>query len=205
MMAIFINIFSWIIKLCFKCDENLEYNLLTKVQETSPVSCPKCGSFHTTKNGFIHNNKPKRHCQDFGRQLVLNPTNKTVSNETKKLIGLLLLERISRQGIARVTGVSWSWLQNYVNNKFSLVPRQIKVTEKPKSKLIIECDGLWSFVFCKKIKVNIGLAIDRTTKEIIGCYLGDRSRESAKKGKFSQAFIDNVLLFTQIFGIHIRQ
>ncbi|TRT87352.1 MAG: IS1 family transposase [Microcystis sp. M_OC_Ca_00000000_C217Col] len=25
------------------------------------------------------------------------------------------------------------------------------------------------------------LAIDRTTREIIGCYLGDRSRESAKK------------------------
>ncbi len=81
-------------------------------------------------------------------------------------------ERIYLRGIARVTGVSWSWLQNYVNNKFSQVLRLLKVTEKPKGKLIIECDELWSFVFCKKIKVYIWLAIDRTTREIIGFYLG---------------------------------
>jgi len=78
---------------------------------------------------------------------VINPNHKTVSDETKKLIDLLLLERISLRDIARVTGVSWSWLQNYVNNKFSQVPRQVKVTEKPKGKLIIEFDELWSFVF----------------------------------------------------------
>jgi hypothetical protein len=42
-----------------------------------------------------------------------------------------LLERIYLRGIARVTGVSWSWLQNYVNNKLAAVPRQIKVSDKP--------------------------------------------------------------------------
>ena len=57
--------------------------------------------------------------------LVINPSNKTVSDETKQLIDKLLLEGISLGGIARVTGVSWSWLQNYVNNKFSQVPRQV--------------------------------------------------------------------------------
>jgi hypothetical protein len=84
---------------------------------------------------------------------VINPTNKTVSDETKQLIDKLLLERISLRVIARVTGVIWSWLQNYVNNKFSQVPSQVKVTDKPKGKLIIECDELWSFIFSKKIKV----------------------------------------------------
>ena len=112
---------------------------------------------------------------------VINPTNKTVSDETKQLIDKLLLERISLRGIARVTGVSWSWLQNYVNNKLAAVPRQIKVLDKPKGKLVIECDEMWSFVFSKTIKVYIWLAIDRNTREIIGCYLGDRSRQSAKK------------------------
>ncbi|CCI28467.1 hypothetical protein MICAG_4790002 [Microcystis aeruginosa PCC 9808] len=43
--------------------------------------------------------------------------------------------------------VSWSWLQNYVNNKLAAVPRQIKVSDKPKGKLVIECDEMWSFVF----------------------------------------------------------
>ena len=119
---------------------------------------------------------------------MINPTNKTVSDETKQLIDKLLLERISLRGIARVTGVSWSWLQNYVNNKLAAVPRQIKVSDKPKGKLVRECDEMWSLVFSKTIKVYIWLSIDRKTREIIGCYLGDRSRQSAKKlwGQFTR-------------------
>ena len=84
---------------------------------------------------------------------MFNPTNKTVYDETKQLIDKLLLERISLRGIARVTGVSWSWLQNYVNNKLAAVPRQIKVSDKLKGKLVIECDEMWSLVFSKTIKV----------------------------------------------------
>ena len=53
-----------------------------------------------------------------------------------------MLERIFLRGIAGVTGVSWSWLQKYVNNKLSQVPSQVKVTDKSKSKLIIEYDDL---------------------------------------------------------------
>jgi transposase-like protein len=47
------------------------------------------------KYGSTHNGKPKRKCKDCGRQFVINPTNKTVSDETKQLIDKLLLERIS--------------------------------------------------------------------------------------------------------------
>ncbi|WP_423251354.1 hypothetical protein [Microcystis aeruginosa] len=38
------------------------------------------------KNGSTHNGKPKRKGKDCGRQFVINPSNKTVSNENKKLI-----------------------------------------------------------------------------------------------------------------------
>jgi insertion element IS1 protein InsB len=38
-----------------------------------------------------------------------------------------------------------------------------------------------SFVFSKTYKFYIWLAIDRDTPEIIGCYVGDRSRQSARK------------------------
>ncbi|OCY12524.1 MAG: transposase [Microcystis aeruginosa CACIAM 03] len=101
---------------------------------------------------------------------MINPTNKTVSDETKQLIDKLLLERISLRGIARVTGVSWSWLQNYVNNKLAAVSRQIKVSDKLKGKLVIEYDEMWSFVFSKTINIYIWRLIDRKTREIIGCY-----------------------------------
>ncbi|MEB3121614.1 MAG: IS1 family transposase, partial [Snowella sp.] len=76
------------------------------------MSCPRCGSTHTIKNGSTHNGKPKNECKDCGRQFVIDPSKITISDETKKLIDKLLLERISLRGIQRVTGVSWSWLQN---------------------------------------------------------------------------------------------
>nr|CAO88697.1 unnamed protein product [Microcystis aeruginosa PCC 7806] len=141
-----------------------------KIPPSPLFPCPNCGSHHTIKNGSIHNGKPKRQCKECGRQFVINPTNKTVSDETKQLIDKLLLERISLRGIARVTGVSWSWLQNYVNNKLAAVSRQIKVSDKLKGKLVIECDEMWSFVFSQTIKVYIWRLIDRNTREIIGCY-----------------------------------
>jgi phage portal protein BeeE len=47
------------------------------------------------------------------------------------------LERISLAGIARATGVSKKWLQDYVNNKYASIEREIKV--QPKKKKKIEC------------------------------------------------------------------
>ena len=114
--------------------------------------CTSCGSCHTIKNGSAHHGKPKNQCKDCGHQFVINPSQKIVSEETKQLIDKLLLERISLRGIERVTGVSWSWLQNYVNDKFAAMPRQISVSEKARGKLTIECDELWSFIFSKETK-----------------------------------------------------
>ncbi|NEO71794.1 MAG: hypothetical protein F6K52_20535 [Moorea sp. SIO3H5] len=49
-------------------------------------------------------------------------------------------------GIARTVGVSKIWLQKYVNKKYAESPRKIKVSEKLKGKITIECDEMWSFV-----------------------------------------------------------
>jgi insertion element IS1 protein InsB len=178
MIDILINILTFLFK--FLLNRDL-LPLQSSPQNLDRPPCPRCGSHHSIKNGSTHNGKPKRQCKNCGRQFVINPTNKTISTETKLLIDRLLLERISLRGIARVTGVSWSWLQNYVNNKYSLIPRQISVLAKARGKLIVECDELWSFVFSKQNKFYIWLAIDRKTREIVGCYVGDRSRKSARK------------------------
>ncbi|WP_430015979.1 IS1/IS1595 family N-terminal zinc-binding domain-containing protein [Microcystis aeruginosa FBCC-A68] len=66
-----------------------------KIPPSPLFPCPNCGSHPTIKNGSIHNGKPKRQCKECGRQFVINPTNKTVSDQTKQLIDKLLLERIS--------------------------------------------------------------------------------------------------------------
>ena len=85
-----------------------------------PETCPHCGSRHLIKNGSIHNGKPKQACKDCGNQFVNTPQNIKVSSVMKQLIDKLLLERISLRGIARVTGVSWDWLNNMSITRWTL-------------------------------------------------------------------------------------
>ena len=80
--------------------------------------CPACQSTHIVKNGKIHNGKQNLKCRDCGGQFVQDPKNKCISPETKALINKLLLEKIPLAGIARIVGVSESWLQSYVNGKY---------------------------------------------------------------------------------------
>jgi transposase-like protein len=127
MVTLLTNIFFGLVECLLSHQLNTEK---TSHPTAALPPCPSCGSHHTIKNGSTHNGKPKRQCKECGQPFVINPTNKTISPDTKKLIDKLLLERISLRGIARVTGVSWSWLQNYVNNKLAAVPRQVKVSEK---------------------------------------------------------------------------
>lgn len=141
--------------------------------------CPTCGSDHIVKNGHIHNGKPKYACRNCGRQFVENPEN-TISFAQKELIDKLLLERISLAGIVRATGVSKRWLQDYVNQKYDAVLRKIEVTDKPKGKIRIQCDEMWSFVFSKNHKYWIWLAIDEGTREIVGVFIGKRDKEGAR-------------------------
>jgi transposase-like protein len=54
------------------------------------LPCPRCGFYHTIKNGSFHNGKPKNECKDCGRQFVINPSQRKVSDETKELIDKLL-------------------------------------------------------------------------------------------------------------------
>lgn len=71
-------------------------------------------------------------------------------------------------------------LQDYVNNKYAQTPQKLKVSDKPKGKLEIECDEAWSFVANKGNKQWIWLALDKKTREIVGLYLGARSESGAR-------------------------
>lgn len=147
----------------------------------SRPTCPRCHSHHTVKNGRIHNKKPKYQCQNCQRQFVEKSTKKVIAQETLELIDRLLLEKIPLAGIARAAQVSKTWLQKYVNAKYDRVSQQVKVSAKPKGKLILECDEAWSFVDSKGNKQWIWLAMDRKTREIVGVYVGARSKQAAKE------------------------
>lgn len=72
-------------------------------------------------------------------------------------------------------------MQDYVNQKLARIPRRIEVSGKSPGKLTIECDEMWSFVDSKKNEIYIWLAIDRDTREIVGCFVGSRTRQSARQ------------------------
>ena len=108
-----------------------------------------------------------------------NPQNKILQS-IKDLINALLLERIPLAGIARVLKISERWLQYYVNQMYSEIPKNLNVKSKPKGKFTIQCDELWSFVGNKKQKQWVWLAIDKNTGEIVGVFIGDRSQDGAE-------------------------
>ena len=88
------------------------------------MQCPRCGSTHTVKHGRIHNGKAKRLCKDCRRQFVPNATKKVITPQTWELIDRLLLEKIPLAGIARVTGISADYRQEYVHRTYETVPRE---------------------------------------------------------------------------------
>ena len=142
--------------------------------------CKYCHSDHVVKNGYNSAHTSKFLCHACCRQFVENPIQFRISDETKGLIDKLLLERISLAGIARVVGVSERWLQDYVNDKYQSIPREVKVMAKTHSRLTIQCDEAWSFVGQSSNKKWIWLALDRDTREIVGVHIGDRSADSAQ-------------------------
>jgi IS1 family transposase len=110
---------------------------------------------------------------------VENPQWKRREKDSTVMIDRLLLEKIPLAGIARVLKLSESWLQGYVNQCYKVVPRQVQVTPKPKAALRVQMDELWSFVDDKGNKQWVWLALDVVTREIVGCHIGDRSKDSA--------------------------
>lgn len=147
---------------------------------TPELTCPTCGSHDISKNGTTRRGKQNHKCRDCNRQFVEDPQWKPKDKDTQSLIDLLLLEKIPLAGIARATGVSSSWLQDYVNAFYETVPQEAEVLPKAKGKLKVQMDELWSFVDDKGNKQWVWLALDANTREVIGCHIGDRSRDSAR-------------------------
>jgi hypothetical protein len=118
------------------------------------------------------------------RQFVLDPQNKIVSDETRDFIRKLLLERLSLQGICRVTAVSQKWLLDFIKQEYDQVPKDLSVRVPPESTGLIleriEADELWSFVSKKKNQVWVWLAMDATTRQVVAVHAGGRSDQDAR-------------------------
>jgi transposase-like protein len=77
--------------------------------------CPRCRGTHVVRNGLTHSGTPGFLCRACDRRFVVAPLKVPVSQEKKDLVLRLLGERMAIRAIARVTGLSRSWLQRFVN------------------------------------------------------------------------------------------
>ncbi len=80
--------------------------------------CPRCRTGHVVRNGTTRAGKPSFLCRGCGRRFVEAPRKGPVGEERKALVLRLLGERMAIRAIARVTGLSRSWLQRFVNDLY---------------------------------------------------------------------------------------
>ena len=133
-------------------------------------ACATCSSDAVVKNGQTRHRKQNYKCRDCGRQFVEEPQWRAVSVEHRAIIDRLLLEKIPLAAIARAMQVSEQWLQTYVNAKYASLQQKVQVTPKPKHRLTVQMDELWSFVNDKDHEQWVWLAIDADTRSYCGLH-----------------------------------
>ena len=149
------------------------------------LRCPRCGLSHTKKNGHTHYRKQNYRCLKCGRQFVRDSPR--VGDDTRALVARLLLERIPLRGICRVTGLSLTWLLQFIAALYERLPDDLCVaTPSPQRRVRLlrleaEVDELWSFVGKKADKQWLWLAFDKESRQVLAFFVGDRSRRSARK------------------------
>ncbi len=126
--------------------------------------CPGCHGTEVVKNGRIHG-KQRFKCPQCGRQFVEHPSKKVIDAATRALIDRLLLERISLAGITRAAQGSEPWVQDSEIRRCSASSAGIA---QKKGRLTLQCDELGSFVGRKHHQQWVWLALDTTTRAIVG-------------------------------------
>jgi insertion element IS1 protein InsB len=108
----------------------------TTPESTSVPSCPRCAATHVVRNGPNSAGTPTFRCRPCGRRFVAAPQKGPVTDDRKALVRRLLHERVGLRAIARVTGLSRSWLQVFVNGVYADTPWEpgpLKKTGPPRS------------------------------------------------------------------------
>ena len=149
------------------------------------IPCYYCGSVNIVKNGHTYYGKQRGKCKDCNRQFVFERDTTQLSPEQKELVGKLLLERLSLEGICRVLSITAYQLYRYMDQLYEQVPSNLhaQVPEDAQIELQsidIESDELWSFVARKTNKQWVWVAQERSTRQIIAFYIGNRGEEGAQ-------------------------
>ncbi len=141
--------------------------------------CPNCESINIVKNGHTEYGKQRCLCHDCGKTRVLFAKHKNEKDLEKILKAFK--ERLSLRGIARIFGVSLSFLLFLIQRFGRSLPNFKKSVLEGTKDDILELDELCSYVGCKKQKRWLWVALSRKTRQVIAYAIGDRSEKTCKK------------------------
>ena len=147
------------------------------------LTCPTCTSTGIKKNGHIHNGKQNHQCLQCGRQFVIDPQNKIISEEKREFVRQALLERVSLEGICRIFTVSMPWLLQFMNEIIESLPENLNASVTVTEELevaVIELDEQWSYVGNKKNQQWLWLVFHSASRQVLAMHVGKRTRQDAE-------------------------
>ena len=147
------------------------------------LTCPTCHSTTIKKNGHIHNGKQNHQCLSCGRQFVINPEKKSISEEERAKIRQALLERVSLEGICRIFTVSMPWLLKFMDEIIHELPENLNadvIQDEEFEVAALELDEQWSYVGNKKNPQWLWLVFHSATRQVLAMHIGKRDKASAE-------------------------
>lgn len=140
--------------------------------------CHKCGSDQIVKNGCNGSGNPKYKCKACGFSGAFQP--KVHSEEFKETVIRAAQERSSSRGLSRTFGISHQTALNWIKKKAEILPDIVETLLPWRQGDVLELDELWSFVYCKRFKRWIWIALCRRTRQVVSYFVGDRGIDSCQ-------------------------
>jgi len=142
--------------------------------------CPRCGSQQIVKNGKDYKGSQKYHCHDCEAYGTLKASRKYDTNSRGQILRAYL-ERASMRGVERIFGVARQTLARWLAKIAQALPELQATLVEAQPSDVLELDELWSFVYQKRNKRWIWIALCRRTRQVVAYAIGDRDEKTCQR------------------------
>lgn len=161
----------------------------------------KCGLNSFVKNVFSHE-KQRYKCKNCGCNFTNGDNRAHPKADALRAQAALSYARngVSLRGIAADMGRHPSTILRWIRREAA----GLAAPSVPNDATEIEIDELWHFVVCKKNKLWVIRALDRSSKKIIAWVLGKRNADTVQKLYEKLKHLSNAMFYTDYWSAFIK-